>query len=300
MKKFKVLLAAIALTTLAACSQVPPGHVGIAVDLYGSDKGVDNEVLGTGRYWMGWNRKLYVFPTFIQTYSWTAQTQENSPTDESITFQDRDGMSINADVGITYKIDPERVPLLFTTFRMGVDEITRGYLRNQVRDAFVRHASMRKIDVIYGEGKTQFLEDVKADVRDRVAPLGIEVQDVYLLGELRLPEVILSAINAKLEANQRAIQRENEVAQTIAEANKAREQARGEADAYRIRIEGQAEADAARILTEAQARAEANELLSQSITPDLNRYFEIQQWNGELPGVMLGGEGSTLLSLPQR
>ena len=51
MKKFlnvmMVMIAAVVM--LSSCSKVPAGHVGVKVYLYGSNKGVDNEVLGVGR-----------------------------------------------------------------------------------------------------------------------------------------------------------------------------------------------------------------------------------------------------------
>ena len=51
--------------------KVEAGYVGIKVNMLGSDKGVDSEVLGVGRYWIGWNQELFKFPTFQQTVSWT-------------------------------------------------------------------------------------------------------------------------------------------------------------------------------------------------------------------------------------
>jgi hypothetical protein len=40
---------------------VPPGYVGIKVDLYGEKKGVGNEVLSVGRYRIGVGEELFVF-----------------------------------------------------------------------------------------------------------------------------------------------------------------------------------------------------------------------------------------------
>jgi hypothetical protein len=44
----KKTLLIIGLLTLAACSKVPAGNVGIKVYLLGGDKGVDHEELGPG------------------------------------------------------------------------------------------------------------------------------------------------------------------------------------------------------------------------------------------------------------
>ena len=54
---------------LASLTTVPAGYVGVRVNLY-ADKGVDNEVVGTGRYFVGINEQLYKFPTFNQLISY--------------------------------------------------------------------------------------------------------------------------------------------------------------------------------------------------------------------------------------
>jgi hypothetical protein len=99
-------LVLLSLLTLTACSKVPAGHVGIKFYLLGGAKGADTEELGAGRYWIGWNEELFLFPTFTQNYTWTREPIDGDTTDESITFQTDQGLSVNADVGISYTVDP--------------------------------------------------------------------------------------------------------------------------------------------------------------------------------------------------
>ncbi|WP_219622928.1 SPFH domain-containing protein, partial [Vibrio parahaemolyticus] len=127
---------------MTGCSKITAGHVGIKVNLLGGDKGVQAEEVGVGRYWVGVNEELYSFPTFSQNYVWTASETEGSENDESISFQTIEGLAVNADVGITYRIDPTKVSKIFEKYRRGVDEITDVYLRNMVRDALVEKASI--------------------------------------------------------------------------------------------------------------------------------------------------------------
>ena len=79
-----ILLGALALMG-TACSKVPSGHVGVKVYLLGGEKGVDSEELGVGRYYIGINEELYLFPTFKQNYVWTADEREGSESNESFT-----------------------------------------------------------------------------------------------------------------------------------------------------------------------------------------------------------------------
>lgn len=271
MKKF--LLMFVAALTLAACEKVPAGHKGVKVYLLGGEKGVESEELGVGRYWIGFNEELYLFPTFTQNYTWTADSVKGSESDESISFQTREGMVVNADVGISYSIQPDRVTDIFQKYRKGVDEITDTYLRNMVRDSLNKEASSLPVSAVYGEGKVGLIQSVERRVREEVGPLGITVERIYWAGELRFPAEVTASLNAKIRATQEAEQRENEIKTTKAEALKAEEKARGEANAVMLR---------------AQAEADANLLISKSLTPELVQYEAIKRWTGELPR-MTGG-----------
>ena len=268
MKFRNVALAVLMLGTVAACSTVPAGHVGVKVFLLGGDKGVDSEELGVGRYWIGMNEELYIFPTFMQNYVWTRDPNEGSTNDESISFQTADGMTANADVGISYSIDPTKVTGIFQTYRRGVDEITDTFLRNMVRDALVKQASNKPIEYVYGAGKADLMASVQKDVSAQVGSLGIKIDKIYWIGEIRLPPTVIDSINAKNAATQMAQQRQNEVAQAKAEADKKIEDARGTAES---------------ILRVADAQAKANKLLAQSLTPEFVQYQAITKWDGILP-----------------
>ena len=276
MKIVKVLLLSTLLaTTVAACTKVPAGNVGVKVYLLGGAKGVDSEEVGPGRYWLGFNQEMYLFPTFTQNYVWTRDPAEGSRDDESISFQTVEGMTVNADVGISYAIQPDMVNIIFQKYRKGVEEITDIYLRNMVRDALVTVTSSKPIESVYGAGKTQIISEVEDMVRSQVAGLGINIERIYWVGELRLPDNVSAALNSKIEATQRAQQRQNEVEEKKAEAQKLIEEARGLAESIRLK---------------AEAEADANRLVSESLTDDLLRYEAIKKWEGSLPRFM-GGSG---------
>lgn len=266
----------------ASCQKVPAGHVGVKVYLLGGEKGVDSEELGVGRYWIGVNEELYLFPTFKQNYVWTNDEREESEEKEGFTFQTVDGMEIGADVGITYHLDSKKVHQIFQKYRRGIDEITSKFLRNQIRDAMVEVGSTMQVEHVYGKGKAEMLEKVTDKVREAVSTEGIIIEKLYFIGKFRLPEVITTAINAKIQAKQLTMQRQNEVEKVKAEADKAREEAKGKADA---------------ILIKAKAEAKANEIITKSINRTLLDYKKIDKWNGILPKV--SGEAIPLISLSE-
>lgn len=282
MRRIRTLLLLIfATATLASCSKVPAGHVGIKVYLLGKEKGVDHEELSTGRYWIGINEELYLYPTYTQNWSWTANSVEGSENDESISFQTKDGLKVSGDFGIIYTVDPEKVSVLFTTYRRGIEEITDGYLRKYVRDALNKYSSQMKVEDVYGKGKIRLLDSVNAEVARQVRDKGIIVERISPLNEFMLPDNVEEAINNKIEATQRAQQREFELREAEAEAQKTIAKARG---------------DSASIVTKAAAEAEANRLLSKSITKVLVQYEAAKRWNGKYPQTMLG-ESNLIMSL---
>lgn len=286
-----IIISLIACCCFYGCSKVPAGNVGVKVYLLGGSKGVDNEVLGVGRYWIGWNEELYLFPTFQQNKSWTKDKTEGSPSDQSFTFQTKEGLSVNTDIAISYTIQPEKVAILFQRYRKGVSEITDIYLRNLVRDALVQEASVRSVEAVYGEGKNDLIADVKKMVSEKMTPTGITIDMISFIGDMRLPANVIASINAKIEATQRAQQRENELREAKAQAEKQVAKAKGDAESE-VKI---AEGQAAAIKINAEAQAEANMKLSKSLTPELVEYIKSQKWDGRLPQVT--GSTGTLLNL---
>lgn len=247
----------ILIALLSACSKVPAGHVGVKVYLLGTNKGVDNEVLGVGRYWIGVNEQLFVFPTFQQNYVWTKSPHEGSPNDESITFQTREGMSINVDMGISYSLDATKVAFIFQKYRRGIEEITDTFMRNAVRDAINEKAVELSVEEAYSTKKVELLKSVEAQLKALVGPIGINVDKVFIVGSMRLPEGVFNALNSKIEATQKAMQTQNEIIQ--------------------------AQATAAKEIAIAKGTAEANRIKQASLSDLLIRYEALQKWDGKLP-----------------
>ena len=199
--------------------------------------------MGTGRYWIGLNEQLFTFPTFQQNQVWTRDKNEGSQNDDSVTFNTSEGLSVNTDIGLTYSIDPKKVSAIFQKYRKGIGEITSIYMRSMVRDALVTEASSRTMVDIYGKGKSEFISAVQQRVLTQTAELGIIVEKIYLIGELRLPPSVTASINAKIEATQKTSQRENEVAQSMAEADKKLAEAVGIASSQLAIAKANSEAD---------------------------------------------------------
>jgi len=253
-----------ALLCVICLRTISPGYVGVVVDLLGDNKGVEAKELHVGMHWINPWKQVYQFPIFEQNDTW----EDN----EGFSFQTSEGMAVSGDVGITYHLRPDAIPAIFQRYRRGMDEITNTFIRNYIRDAINKSASKTKIEDLYS-GKTSFFEEVESHVREDLAPIGIELSRIYLIGRFHFPVNVITALNAKIEANQRAQQRENELREAEAEAKKQIAKAEGQARC---------------VVLQAQSEAEANNLLSKSITPELIQWQAVQKWDGNLPHVTGG------------
>ncbi len=244
---------------------ISPGYVGVIVDLLGDSKGVEAKELHVGMHWIAPWKSVYQFPIFEQNDTWEGEK-------DGFNFQTSEGMAVHSDIGITYHIRPECVPLVFQKYRRGMEEITNTFIRNYIRDAINKAASRTHIEELYS-GKATFFEDVERNVREDLSPIGIEITRIYLIGRFHFPQNVISALNAKIEAMQRAQQRENELREAEAEAKKQIAKAEGQAKCAML---------------QAESEAKANLLLAKSVTPELIQWQAVQKWDGKLPGVTSG------------
>ena len=256
--------------------KVEAGYVGVRVNLLGSNKGVDEEVLGVGRYLIGWNEELYKFPTFKQTVSWNGAYSGGA-----FQFQSKEGLSLSANVSVSYTVNREKVATLFATYRKGIDEITNVYIFNLVRDSLVQSASKRTAESLYGEGKNDFINEVTTHIRNKLQPVGIEIDYIAIVGNVWLPQNVKDAIDEKVKAGQVASQRETEILTAKAEALKEIAKAEGVANSKKAIADGEAYA----ILKHAEAIKKANDMINKSLTKDLIEYNKIEKWDGKLPTV---------------
>jgi regulator of protease activity HflC (stomatin/prohibitin superfamily) len=289
-KRFFTFVAVVALLLFAGCemtTRVDAGHVGIRVKLAGSDRGVQDMPVVTG--WVFYNpisEQIVIFPTSVQNVVWTSNPHEGRPVDESITFSSSEGVNVNADIGLSFHIEPSLAPRLYGRFRQNdMLELADGYVRNTVREAFNDVASKIPVQDVYGAGKSKMLADVSQRCRDVLGKDGFVIDQLTINGALRLPQNVADAINRAMEATQNAIQSENRVRQVRAEAEQAITKATGAAEAARQEAQGEGDA----LLIRARSEAKANEIIRLSMSASVLQYRALEHWDGKLPTYNGGG-----------
>ena len=288
-----VIAAVVFLTFIVRVTRIEPGFVGVEINLAGSQRGASEIPVRTG--WVAYSplkTQIIEFPTYVQTVKWTRDLAEGHPVNEEMGFNSKEGMQISVDVSLSYAIDPQRVPDFYVKYRVAdLEQFTHGILRDIVRNSLNEVASTFTVEDIYGERKADFLRKVQAMIDQKVAPVGVSVQQFGFIGAPRVPEVIAAAITAKAQAIQQAERARNELATTQAEAAKKIAEAEG---------------DAKSMVTRAQGEADANRIRQNSLTPQLlelrriENYKElIERWNGQLPTVESGQGGGMILQMPR-
>jgi regulator of protease activity HflC (stomatin/prohibitin superfamily) len=272
-----VLLAALA---LVGCQRVPPGYVGVKVYLLGSNKGIQQEVLTVGRYRVGVNQELHLYPIFVKQYSFTKAITEGDPVDEAFYFQTKDGNKCDIDIAVQCQAIPDKVSVLFQKYREDMSQIIHVNIRSYLRDYIIEYASNLTVDEAYGPKKMEMLKYVEDRLRKTMLPFGIDIVAVSYISDIRVPKSIEDAINAKNQAVQEAMQRENEVAKAQAEANIKIAQARGESESNKIKQMS---------ITEATLKWQALQ----------NEQQAIARWDGKLPQYLTPNTPLPFLGLKQ-
>jgi regulator of protease activity HflC (stomatin/prohibitin superfamily) len=260
--KFKLVLLALTAVyltcTLSSCERIDAGHVGIKVNLYGNNKGVDGITNCTG--WVFYDpltTKIYEFPTFMQHKEYT-KTQD---IDNSFVVNSKDGSEFHVSPIVNYSVKREQVPYIFAKYRRDLSDIEDVFLKTTIYDAFRMTANSYTAEDLVSN-RQEFEIKVRARLDSNLLKEGFIISQ--LTSNLGYPEAFKNAIIAKNNAVQAALTAENQVKTAEAQA--------------KIKV-ATAEGNAQALITQAKAEAEANRLKQQTLTSLLIQQQWIDDWN---------------------
>lgn len=256
MKKFLILFVAIA--TMISCSRIDAGCEGIKVNLYGSDKGVDDVALVTGMVWYNpFTTSVYEYPTFVQTVDY-----------EPFEFNSKDGSVFSFDPTVMMYLKPDSAHNVFKKYRKDMDDILEVTLVPVIQDAFKEEINIRTDNELISD-QTAFQNAIEERLRVELGNENFIVTKVST--GIKYPDALVQAINDKNVAIQKKAEVENQVAVAEAQAKKK--------------------------IIEAQAEKDANALRTVALTPAILQQMWIEKWNGEVPTVITNGNSSTFIDL---
>ena len=241
-----------------SCERIDAGHVGVKVNLYGSQKGVDGITEVTGMvFYNPLTSKIYEFPTFVQHKEYTQE--------ESFTINSKDGSEFQVSPIVNYQVISDKVPFIFAKYRRNLGQIENGFLKTAVYDAFRIATNGYTADSLISN-REGFELKVRSILEKQLNEEGFMIQQ--FTSNLEYPKTFVDAINAKNNAVQQALKAQNDV--KTAEAN------------AKIKV-ANAEGNAKALITKAKAESEAYRLKQQTLTTLLIQQQFIEKWDGKLP-----------------
>lgn len=266
---------------LFSVERIDAGHVGVKVNLYGDGKGVDDVTEVTG--WVLYNpiqTKIVEFPTYVQHKEYKQTIEEGQILgDESFVVNSKDGSEFHVSPLLNYSVKREKVPYIFSKYRVTLDEIEGGFLKTAVYDAFRVVANSYTADALISN-RQEFEAKVRQVLVKQLEPEGFILSQ--FTSNLVYPETFKKAIEAKNNAVQSALTAENRVKQAEAEA--------------KIKV-ATAEGNAQALLTNARAQAESNKLRQQTLNSLLLQQMWIDKWDGKLPQYQMGSGSNFYLPI---
>lgn len=273
-KKFRRPIAFIAIGILLiiafsnTVTLIRPGYVGVLIKRNGG--GISPNPLNVGFHFR-WPiiEEIEEYPVFMQTLVLTKDLKEGNADNEEINVNSVEGQPVSCDASISFEIDPGKVPQLYTTFRKDITSIAHGFVRQTIRQVMQEVVGQTEIVAFIGKDKARIVNDIETELQKRLGPYGFVIKQ-FTLNEIRAPQSIVKAIEAKNAMAQDALRSQNELQKKQFEAEQRVIEAEGEAKAT---------------LTRAEAQAKSNRMLAESITPTLVEYRRIERWDGKMPQV---------------
>jgi regulator of protease activity HflC (stomatin/prohibitin superfamily) len=253
-----VIALVVVIFLMASCERIDAGHVGVKVNQYGDNKGVDDIVAVTGVvFYNPITTRIYEFPTFIQHKEYKGEN--------SFIVNSKDGSEFNVSPIMNYSVQRDKVPSIFAKYRRPLEDIEEGFLKTAVYDAFRLATNKYTADELISN-RAVFEVEVRRLLDGQLLKEGFTINQ--FTSNLIYPETFKRSIEAKNNAVQAALRAENEVKTAEAQA--------------KIKV-ATAEGNAQAMLTSAKAEAESNRMKQVTLTPLLLQLEYINKWNGELP-----------------
>lgn len=248
---------------------IDAGNVGIKINLYGSNRGVDNITIVTGRVWYNtWTTKIIEFPTYTQSVDY-----------DPFVVTTKDAAEFKVDPKLNYHVNPAMVPQIYRQYRKSLSEIEQQFMRNTIYDAYRIVANSFSSDSVMSN-REKFEDRIQIILTKNLSRDGF-VYD-QLTSAITPPESLRQMIDEKNASIQARLKAENQAKQADAEAKVKVATATGEAQALLVR---------------AKSEAEANRLRQASLTPMLIQQEWIKKWDGKLPTTQAGGNTSFMMPI---
>ncbi len=236
--------------------------------------GVRPDPLNAGIHWvLPFLESVNRFSISQQEYTMSGTFREGAlEGNDAVEARTSDGQQVFIDATVRYSVDPVKAVELRRKW-VTQDRYISSFVRPTTRNVIYNTSARYKVEEIYGVKRAELQQVIFEQLVTEFAAQGL-VLDAFQLRNITFTEEYAKSIEEKQVAEQNALRARFLVEQQIQEAERLREEARGQRDAAITKAEGDAQATVLR----AQAEAEALRLVSEALAanPDLLtfRYIE--------------------------
>lgn len=194
---------------------IPAGHVGVK-DLFGN---VYNETLDAG---------IHVVNPLLRIHKMSIRTQQVS---EEANVPSKEGLIVNLDMTILFSLDPRKAADVYKSVGINyVDVVVIPQLRSVVRGVTAGYEAK----ALYTAEREALANQMAEQLRPMIEGRGVRLERM-MLRSVRLPEILATAIEKKLEAEQQSEQMKFVLERERQEAERKRIEAKGISD-YNLEV----------------------------------------------------------------
>jgi regulator of protease activity HflC (stomatin/prohibitin superfamily) len=210
-----VLIGSIAVVAsiLRVLVTVPPGNVGV-VNVFGQ---VSDNTLSPG---------IHVMNPFAKVLNFSTRLKDVK---ENVDATSQEGLSLNLDVSLQYKIDPQKAATVYKTIGTDETQLVISRFRSTIRAIAANYPA----SAIYSTKRQEIAQQLDQQLTQQLPALGFVVEEA-LLRNVKMPNTLQAAIQEKLKAEQQNQQMKFVLEKERQEAERKRIEARGVADSQKI------------------------------------------------------------------
>ncbi|MBW4564642.1 MAG: prohibitin family protein [Mojavia pulchra JT2-VF2] len=210
-----ILIASIAglVTVFRVLAIVPPGNVGV-INFFGE---VSDDVLDPG---------IHIVNPFAKVLNFSTRLKDVK---ENVDSTSQEGLSLNLDVGLQYKLDPKKAATVYKNIGTDETQLVISRFRSTIRAITAKYPATE----IYSSKREEIAQKLDEQLTQQLPPLGFVVEET-LLRNVKMPPELQAAIQNKLKAEQESQQMKFILEKERQESQRKRIEAQGIADSQKI------------------------------------------------------------------
>jgi len=253
-------------------ARVPAGYRGVLLT-WGKP---EDKILGVGLN--------FIIP-FVQNIElMNVQLQKAESSEDTAT---KDLQQVTTTVAVNFRLDPSKVNIIYSDLRQDyVSRVVKPNIEESLKAATALYTAEELISK-----RTEVKSALDDILAERLMIFDIEVVSVSLT-DFQFSPSFKAAIEAKVTAEQQALEAKNKLEQIRYEA----QQQIIQAEALKNATIAIAQGDAQAAIIEADATAAAIEVITSQMTAEYAQYLWLTQWDGKLPAVV-GDESGLIIDI---